>query len=80
MSFSWFRPSHEEVEILSADLIARYGLEAEGEALHLSEVSLSLGASRNGKLYQLAADEIKRSFEAAWAKVLSRQGREAVRH
>jgi hypothetical protein len=79
MSLNLFGPSREEVEILSADLIDRYGMEAYEEALHLSEISQSLSASRNSKLYRFAADEIKRSFETAWKKVLNRQRDPAVR-
>jgi hypothetical protein len=80
MSFPWFGPSREEIEILSHDLIVRHGMEAHDEAVHLSEVSRFLGSSRNDKLYRLAADEIKRSFETAWAQVLNKQTGATVSH
>jgi hypothetical protein len=80
MTFPWFGPSREEIEIVSHDLIVRHGMQAHDEAVHLSEVSRSLGSSRNDRLYRLAADEIKRSFKTAWEEVLNKQAAAVVRH
>ena len=69
MIFPWVGPSREQITAVSHDLIVRHGLNAYDEAIHLSEVAQFLGSSKNGKLYRLAADEIKLSFDAAWKMV-----------
>ncbi len=68
-------PSHEEIEAVAHDMIARHGLEAYEEAIRLSEVARFLGSSKNNKLYRLAAHHIKLSFEAPWKS--TSQGNEA---
>jgi hypothetical protein len=39
MTFEWIWPQREEVEGVALDLIARHGLAAHDEAIHLSEVA-----------------------------------------
>ena len=58
-------PSQEEVAATSADLIARFGLQAHGEALHLMEVATKMRFRRNRDLYRRVAREIERSFTEA---------------
>ena len=55
-------PSQEEVAAISADLIARFGLQAHDEALHLMEVATQLRFRRNRDLYRRVAREIEKSF------------------
>jgi len=69
MGWLWFGLSREEIKVVTHDLIVRHGLNAYEEAIHLAEVARFLGSSKNGKLYRLAANEIKLSFDAAWKKV-----------
>jgi serine/threonine protein phosphatase 1 len=74
MRFPWFGPTRAEVTAVAHDLIVRRGLNAYDEAIHISEIALTIGSSKNAKLYRLAADEIKLTFELAWEKVRKKQG------
>ena len=58
-------PSQEEVAATSADLIARFGLQAHDEALHLMEVATKLRFPRNRDLYRRVARDIEKSFVEA---------------
>ena len=58
-------PSQEEVAATSADLIARFGLQAHDEALHLMEVARQLHFQRNRDLFRRVAREIEKSFMEA---------------
>jgi hypothetical protein len=73
MRFPWSGPSREEIRSVTHDLIVRHGLFARDEAVHLSEVARFLGSSKNDRLYRLAADEIKTSFDLAWQKICQRR-------
>ena len=55
-------PSQEEVAATSADLIARFGLQAHDEALRLVAVATQLRFRRNRDLYRRVAREIEKSF------------------
>lgn len=65
-------PSQEEVAAASADLIARFGLEAHDEALHLAEVATQLRFRRNRDLYRRVAREIEKSFIEAQDRLKAR--------
>jgi hypothetical protein len=65
MRLPFFDPTREEVIAVATDLIARFGLEAEDEALHLTGVAANMRAVRNCQLYRLAAQEIEKSFAEA---------------
>jgi hypothetical protein len=69
MRLPWLGPTREEITSVTHDLIVRYGLFAHDEAVHLAEVARFLGSAKNGRLYRLAADEIKLSFDMAWRKI-----------
>ena len=58
-------PSQEEVTAVAMDLIARFGLQAHDEALHLLEVATQLRFRRNRNLYRRVAREIEKSFMEA---------------
>jgi hypothetical protein len=58
-------PSQEEVDAITTDLIARFGLQAHDEALHFEEVAATMGFRRNRNLYRRAAREIEKSFVEA---------------
>lgn len=62
-------PSHDEVAAAATDLIARFGVHAHDEALHLEEVAAKLRAARNRELYRRAAREIERSFAEARSRM-----------
>src|SRR5271154_6403737 len=53
-------PSREEVVATTTDLIARFGLRAHDEALHLEEVAATMRFARNRNLYRRAAREIEK--------------------
>ena len=55
MRFPWLGPTREEIEAVARDLIAHYGANASDEALRICEAYRRLGASKNEKLYRLAA-------------------------
>ena len=65
MRLSFFDPTREEVVAVATDLITRFGLEAQDEALHLTGVAANIRAVRNCQLYRLAAREIEKSFAEA---------------
>jgi len=65
MRLPFFDPTREEVVAVATDLIVRFGLEAQDEALHLMEVAANMRAVRNCQLYRLAAREIEKSFAEA---------------
>jgi hypothetical protein len=65
MRLPFFDPTREEVVAVATDLIMRFGLEAEDEALHLTEVAANMRAVRNCQLYRLVAREIEKSFAEA---------------
>src|SRR5271165_3855068 len=65
MRLPFFDPTREEVVVVATDLITRFGLEAQDEALHLTEVAANMRAVRNCQLYRLAAREIEKSFAEA---------------
>ena len=62
MRMPFMGPSQEEVAATSADLIARFGLQAHDEALHLLEVTTQLRFRRNRDLYRRVARETEKSF------------------
>jgi hypothetical protein len=55
MRFPWFGPTPEEIEEVVRDLIAHCGANASDEALRICDAYRGLGASKNEKLYRLAA-------------------------
>jgi hypothetical protein len=75
-----FGPSFNEVEEVAYDLIVRHGIWAYDEAIHLSEVARLMGSSRNAKLYRLAANHTKISFEVAWKNLREMRTNRAARH
>ena len=56
-------PPQEEVAAVATDLIARFGLQAHDEALHLEEVAAMLRSVRNRALYRDVAREIEKSMQ-----------------
>ena len=58
-------PSRDEVVAITTDLIARFGLKAHDEALHLEEVAATMRFRRNRNLYRRVAREIEKSFNEA---------------
>jgi hypothetical protein len=73
-------PTFEEVEAVAYDLILRHGVWAHDEAIHLSDVALFVGSSKNAKMYRLAAHQIKHSFELAWENMREMRANGAARH
>jgi hypothetical protein len=73
-------PTYSEVEVVAHDLILRHGVWAHDEAIHLSDVALFVGSSKNAKLYRLAAQQIKHSFEVAWRNIRQREIDKGTRH
>ena len=69
MRLPFFDPTREEVVAVATDLITRFGLEAQDEAFHLTEVAANMRAVRNCQLCRLAAREIERSFAEARTRV-----------
>lgn len=65
MRLPFIDPPREEIVAVATDLIARFGLEAHGEALYLAELSAHMRAGKNWRLYCLAAREIEKSFAKA---------------
>jgi hypothetical protein len=65
MRLPFFDPTREEVVAVATELIMRFGLEAQEEALHLTEVAANMRAVRNRQLYRLAVREIEKSFVEA---------------
>jgi hypothetical protein len=56
MRFRLFGPPQEEIDEVASDLIARHGLNAYDEAVHLAKVAQLLPRSlRQRKIYELAA-------------------------
>jgi len=81
MRLPFFDPTREEVVAVATDLITRFGLEAQDEALHLTEVAANMRAVRNCQLYRLAAREIERSFAEARTRMsVIRRGKVALTH
>ena len=78
MRLPFFDPTREEVVAVATDLITRFGLEAQDEALHLTEVAANMRAVRNCQLYRLAAREIERSFAEARTRMSAAPGSEAA--
>ena len=58
-------PPKEEVVAVATDLIARFGLQAHDEALHLEQVAAMLRSVRNRALYRDVAREIEKSMTEA---------------
>ena len=67
-------PSQEEVVAVATDLIARFGLQAHDEALHLAEVAAQLRFRRNRDLYLRVAREIENSFMEARDRLKAKAG------
>jgi hypothetical protein len=65
-------PSREEVVAVTTDLIARFGVQAHDEALHLEEVAATMRFRRNRTLYRRAAREIEKSFVEARVRLNAR--------
>ncbi len=65
MRLPFVDPTREEVVAVATDLIMRFGLEAQAEASHLTEVAANMRAVRDCQLYRLAAREIEKSFVEA---------------
>ena len=65
-------PSQEEVAATATDLIARFGLQAHDEALHLAEVATQLRFRRNRDLYRRVAREIEKSFIEAQDRLIAK--------
>lgn len=69
MKLPWFGPTGAEVDETVRELIARHGANAADEALRICEAYRSMGASKNEKLYRLAARKcailLARAREAA---------------
>ena len=61
-----------------SDLITRFGLEAQEEALHLTGVAANIRAVRNYQLYRLAAREIEKSFAEARTRMSTAPASEAA--
>ena len=64
-------PPKEEVVAVATDLIARFGLQAHDEALHLEEVAAMLRSVRNRALYRDVASEIEKSITEARVRTQS---------
>jgi hypothetical protein len=71
MRLPFVDPTREEVVAVATDLITRFGLEAQDEALHLTGVAANMRAVRNCQLYRLAAREIEKSFAEARTRMSS---------
>ena len=67
-------PTREEVAAVATDLIARFGLQAHDEALHLMEVAAQLRFRRNRDLYLRVAREIENSFMEARDRLKAKAG------
>jgi hypothetical protein len=81
MRFRLFGPSQEEIDEVASDLIARHGLNAYDEAVHLAEVAQLLPRSlRQRKVYELAAVQIERSFETALKRLRERSAGNFAQH
>ena len=78
MRLPFFDPTREEVVAVATDLITRFGLEAEDEALHLTEVAANMRAVRNSQLYRLAAREIEKCFAEARTRMSPASASEAA--
>lgn len=55
MNIRWFAPTEDEIEAVALHLVSRHGADAPEEALRLAEAYRSIGASKNARLYRLAA-------------------------
>lgn len=71
-------PPKEEVVAVATDLIARFGLQAHDEALHLEEVAAMLRSVRNRALYRDVASEIEKSITEARVQLKATPESEAV--
>jgi hypothetical protein len=81
MRFRLFGPSKEEIDEVASDLIARHGLNAYDEAVHLAGVAQLLPRSlRQRKIYELAAVQIERSFETALKRLRERSAGNFAHH
>jgi hypothetical protein len=78
MRLPFFDPTREEVVAVATDLITRFGLEAQEEALHLTGVAANIRAVRNYQLYRLAAREIEKSFAEARTRMSTAPASEAA--
>jgi hypothetical protein len=78
MRLPFFDPTREEVVAVATDLITRFGLEAQDEALHLTGVAANIRAVRNCQLYRLAAREIEKSFAEARTRMSTAPASEAA--
>jgi hypothetical protein len=59
MRWPFFDPPRREIVAVCDDLIERFSLQAQDEALHLAEVAGALGSRRNQRIFRLAAHEIE---------------------
>ena len=55
MNLPWFGPTEEEVDAVIRHLVSQHGADAHDEALRVCKAYRSLGASKNERLYRLAA-------------------------
>jgi hypothetical protein len=78
MRLPFFDPTRGEVVAVATDLITRFGLEAQEEALHLTGVAANIRAVRNYQLYRLAAREIEKSFAEARTRMSTAPASEAA--
>ena len=62
MRMPFIGPSQEEVVVIAADLIARFGLRAQDEASYLEDVAAEMRSARNRNLYRRAAREHRAKF------------------
>jgi hypothetical protein len=69
-------PPKEEVVAVATDLIARFGLQAHDEALHLEEVAAMLRSVRNRALYRDVG--IEKSITEARVRLKATPESEAV--
>jgi len=65
MNLPWFGPTNEEIDAVIRHLVSQHGADAPGEALRVCEAYRSLGASRNERLYRLAARKCAASLANA---------------
>jgi hypothetical protein len=65
MNLPWFGPTNEEIDAVIRHLVSQHGAAAPDEALRVCEAYRSLGASRNERLYRLAARRCAVSLASA---------------
>jgi hypothetical protein len=65
MNLPWFGPTEEEVDAVIRHLVSQHGADAHDEALRVCKAYRSLGASKNERLYRLAARKCAASLTKA---------------